>query len=208
MSRDSSLTDFLPATGSSPVIPPLGERGSPTSGATRSPIFTTDGSYRSGRPQPAPPPGPPPGCPPPDLADVLEVRLPGISSQGAVGSREVVEESPTVESERGRQAGRRVDGITGNASQPSSLRTALPESEEIESLASTNVDVLKGTMSASHGGEGRNRAEPRLTAEVELAARKAQRVAKVRTIAQEVARVTENDGNSGADDMERGEIER
>lgn len=90
----------------------------------------------------------------------------------------------------------------------STTLVALPESEDVHP-GRGGFDGLKGTLPASPlGQEGPGRAEPRLSAEIALAARKAQRVAEVRNIAQEMARVPEDDMTAGADEKERGEIER
>lgn len=85
---------------------------------------------------------------------------------------------------------------------------ALPESEDVKT-GLRGLEGLNGVQPASQlAAEGQNRAEPRLSAEIALAARKAQRVAEVRNIAQEVVRVTDDEAKAGADEKERGEIER
>ncbi|CAN0462300.1 unnamed protein product, partial [Laminaria digitata] len=84
MSSDRTSTDLPPGTNTTSVIPPLGERSTPTSAVTKRPLFGPDGPRGVVRPQPAPPAGPPPKRIPSDLADPLEMRLPlpDISQQG------------------------------------------------------------------------------------------------------------------------------
>lgn len=233
---ESEVPDSLPATADSPhMMPPLGERGTTTLGVVQRPIFATDESHRVSRAQPAPPAGPPPssasssfpspGRTPQGLADALEkMRLPGISTQGVGAggaplgpaalaclainpSRDVVEASLSVNNEGHASADRRLDSVARHAAQPSTL-AALAESQHAERPERANLDGLKPSSPAFSMGRECNCAEPRLSNEIELAARKAQRVAEVRTIAQEVARVAENDGHTGTDDVEKSEIEQ
>lgn len=228
MSLDKPLSDSLPTptTDTSSVIPPLGEQGTPTLGMARRPLFATDTTHRIARTQPTPPTGPPPTSAssaaasrtPPPLADILEMRLPGINAQG-VGAGPALENCEVLVSatnfsdsrekiEVSENKGDSKTGVSRRIARPPSMLSALPESGEAESIQQTGLDGLKGTWSGLPEGGVRNRAEPGLSVEIELAARKAQRVAEVRNIAQEVARVGDHDGNTAADDAERGEIER
>lgn len=200
------------------VIPPLDEQGTPSSGVVRRPLFARDGPSRSPRSQPSPPAGPPPKRPPPGMAEALDMKLPGISPQSVdAGPLSVSFASSShensggtsshAETKRDKRAGTRIDSM-GRHAQMSTTLVALPESEDAHP-GRGDFDGLNGTPPVSPlGPEVPGRAEPRLSAEIALAARKAQRVAEVRNIAQEVARVPEDDVNAGADEKERGEIER
>lgn len=214
MSLDKSPPDGLPAAESPREIPPLGEQGTPSSGPIRRPLFASDGSHRALRSQPTPPAGPPPssavgspGRSAPNLANVLDMRLPGISPRGADARPDLPSQQPVSDhpaksyfrdsnngtlnsNERDSQTSNINDDKGGQAAKSRQTLAALAEGQESEQLE-------------------RNRTEQqRLTAEIELAARKAKRVAEVRTIAQEVGRIAENDGKAKADGAEREEIER
>lgn len=225
-----SPTGVLPTNDGSGTIPPLNEQGTPTSGVDRRPLFAKDGSFRSPRSQPSPPAGPPPPRrPPPGMAEALGMKLPGINAQGMnaglipgassfvnpVSSSEENDETFPEEDKtcpkdvkRDKKAGKRIDSMGMHGAQTPPTLSALPESEDIHP-GRREFNSLKGASPASPSAtEGSNRAEPRLSAEIALAARKAQRVAEVRSIAQEVARVSEHDTNTGNDEKERGEIER
>ena len=210
-----------PDTGGPGSIPPLDDQGTQaSSGVARRPLFARDGSPRS---QPAPPAGPPPRRPPPGLAEALGVKLPGISTQVAdTGLTLEASKSPTFESpsndnseaissadnKQEKQFGKRIDSKGRHVGQMPTALAALPETEETHP-GGRGFDGHKGLpLASSVASEGQNRAEPRLSTEIALAARKAKRVAEVRNIAQEVARVPEDKANSGTDEKERGEIER
>ena len=215
-------TGALPVTGSTGAIPPLDEQGTATSpGVVRRPLFAKDGSPRS---QPSPPAGPPPPRrPPPGMAQALDMKLPGIGvkavdnspssgssklASAATSSRENSDAGVSNEIEQDTIVGKRIDNIGRHAPPMTTTLAALPESEDVKT-GRCGFEGLKGVQSASPlVAEEKNRAEPRLSAEIALAARKAQRVAEVRNIAQEVVRVTEDDANAGTDEKERGEIER
>jgi len=94
-----------------------------------------------------------------------------------------------------------------HAGQSISTLAPLPESEDVEGPAQTAFDSVKRVPS-SPPGKLRNRADPGLSNEIELAARKAHRIADIRTIGQEAARVADNEENVGTDDAGRAEIER
>ncbi|CAM9096338.1 unnamed protein product [Ectocarpus fasciculatus] len=223
LATGSSPTGVLPTNDDSGMIPPINEQGTPTSGVDRRPLFAKDGSLRSPRSQPSPPAGPPPPRRPPSgMAEALGMKLPGINAQGMdagpipvassfvnpVSSSEENDETCPKEDKRDK-VGKRFDSSMGmhGAQTPPSL-SALPESEDIHP-GLRDFNSLKGASPASPSAtEGSYRAEPRLSAEIALAARKAQRVAEVRSIAQEVARVSEHDTNTRNDEKERGEIER
>lgn len=217
-----SSAGVLPATGSTGAIPPLDEQGTPTSlGVVRRPLFAKDGSPCS---QPSPPAGPPPPrrCPP-GMAEAIDMRLPGIGVQTAdagppAGASQLVsvvtsshnnsETSASKENNQDKNYGKRIDTMGRHAAQITKTLAALPESEDVKTER-RGLEGLKGVPLASPSAtEEKARAEPRLSAEIALAARKAQRVAEVRNIAQEVVRVTEDDENAGADEKERGEIQR
>lgn len=224
LATGSSPTDVLPTNDDSGTIPPLNEQGTPTSGVDRRPLFANDGSFRSPRSQPSPPAGPPPPRRPPQgMAEALGMKLPGINAQGSmnagsipgassfvnpVSSSEENGETHPKEDKRDKKVGKRIDSMGMHGAQTPPTLSALPESEDIHP-GRKDFNSLKGASPASPSAtEGSNRAEPRLSAEIALAARKAQRVAEVRSIAQEVARVSEHDTNTGNDENERGEIER
>lgn len=209
MSSDRTSTDLPPGTNTTPVIPPLGERSAPTSAVTKRPLFGPDGPRGVVRPQPAPPAGPPPKRVPSDLADALEMRLPlpDISQQaeGVVSSKvssnddkAEAETSSSAESQRNGETYRRIDSMGRHAGQPISTLAPLPESEGVEGPARRPFDGVKRVPSSPPGE----------MSEIELAARKAHRMAEVRTIAQEAARVVDNDEDAGTDDAGRAEIER
>lgn len=217
-----SPTSVLPATGNTGAIPPLDEQGYPTSpGVVRRPLFARDGSPRS---QPSPPAGPPPPRrPPPGMAEALDMKLPGIGIQTVdagppseastlvsvtSSSHDNSEASASKETKQDANVGKRIDTMGRHAAQMTKTLADLPESEDVKT-GRRGFEGIKVVPSASPlATEEKNRAEPRLSAEIALAARKAQRVAEVRNIAQEVVRVTEDDPNAGADEKERGEIER
>ncbi len=211
----------LADTGCPGSIPPLDDQGAQSSsGVVRRPLFARDGSPRS---QPAPPAGPPPRRPPPGMAEALGVKLPGISAQsadagpppGALKSANVTSSSndtsngqSSADNKQDKQFGKRIDSMGRHAVQMPTALAALPETEDTHG-GGHGFDGYKGMNLASPVvTEGQNRAEPRLSAEIALAARKAKRVAEVRNIAQEVARVPEDKANTGTDEKERGEIER
>lgn len=218
MSSDRTSTDLPPGTNTTCVIPPLGERSAPTSAVNKRPLFEPDGPRGVVRLQPAPPAGPPPKRVPSDLADVLEMRfpLPDISLQSeGVGSPKVssnddkaeAETSSSAEIQRNGEAYRRIDSMGRHEGQPNSTFAPLPESEGVKGPARRPFDGVKRVPS-SPPGEIWNRADPGLSSEIELAARKAHRMAEVRTIAQEAARVADSEENVGSDDAGRAEIER
>ena len=78
-----------------------------------------------------------------------------------------------------------------HAGQSISTLAPLPESEDVEGPAQTAFDSVKRVPS-SPPGKLRNRADPGLSNEIELAARKAHRIADIRTIGQEAAHVVEH----------------
>lgn len=118
------------------------------------------------------------------------------------------ETSSRKENIQDKNIGKRIDTMSRLPAHMTKTLAALPESEDVKA-GRRGFEGLKGVSPASSlAQEERNRPEPRLSAEIALAARKAQRVAEVRNIAQEVVRVTEDDANAGADEKERGEIER
>lgn len=216
-------TGALPATRSTGAIPPLDEQGTPTSpGVGRRPLFARDGSPRS---QPSPPTRPPPPRrPPPGMAEALDMKLPGIGVQAvdasppsggpklvsvAISSHENSDNGASKENKQDKIVGKRIDNNMGRHAPPmTTTLAALPESVDVKA-GLHSFEGLKGAQPASPlAAEEKSSAEPRLSAEIALAARKAQRVAEVRNIAQEVVRVTEDDANAGADEKERGEIER
>ena len=219
-----SSTGALPATGGTGAIPPLDDQGTPTSpGVIRRPLFARDGAPRS---QPSPPAGPPPPRRPPQgMAEALDMRLPGIGVQAADtgpfsgGSKLVSVSSSSHDNsdtgaskestqDRDKIVGKRVDTMGRQTASMTTTLAALPESEDVR-IGRRGFEGLKGVQPASPlAAEEQNRSEPRLSAEIALAARKAQRVAEVRNIAQEVVRVTDDDASAGADEKERGEIER
>lgn len=187
------------------VIPPLGERSTPTSGVIRRPIFAADGPHRVLRGTPQPPAGPPPSFrvdASDPLANALEMKLPGIIGQGG-------DANATAESSRGGVVGgealgeKNVVGNTVKRTDSTARQTiARPPSVRLGALAEVPGADEVALSSALPS------AEARVPADIELAARRAQRVAKVRTIAQEVSKVGENDGDAKVDDDERGEIQR
>ncbi|CAN0426825.1 unnamed protein product [Ectocarpus sp. 12 AP-2014] len=220
----SSAMDVLPTNDGSGTIPPLNEQGTPTSGVDRRPLFAKDEYFRSPRSQPSPPEGPPPPRRPPQgMAKALGMKLPGINDQGSMNagftpgassfvnpvssSEENGETCPKVD-KRDKKVGKQIDSMGTHGAQTPLTLSALPESDNIHP-GRRDFNSLKGSSPASPSAtEASNRAEPRLSAEIALAARKAQRVAEVRSIAQEVARVSEHETNTGNDEKERGEIER
>lgn len=218
MSSDQTSTDLPPGTNTSSAIPPLGDRRTPTSAATTRPLFGPDGSRGTVRSQPAPPAGPPPKRIPSDLADALEMRLPlpDISHQGGVSStddqdkdkdKDKAEAPPSAKNDQNGETCKRIDSPGRHARQPLSTLAPIPKSEGVEGPAPRPLEGVKRVPS-SPPGEIRNRADPVLSSEIELAARKAHRVAEVRSIAQVAARVGDGEENVGANDAGRAEIER
>eukprot|EP00752_Nemacystus_decipiens_P001469 g1445.t1 len=161
------------------------------------------------------------------MAEALDMRLPGLGVQAvdvgpsSGGSKVVGVASSTQDNsdtgppskennqDKDKIVGKRVDMTMGRHAAPmTTTLAALPEAEDVQT-GRRGFEGLKGVQSASSlAVEEQNRAEPRLSAEIALAARKAQRVAEVRNIAQEVVRVAEDDASAGANEKERGEIER
>lgn len=195
------------------VMPPLSEEGTPTSTAVRRPLFAMDGSFRSPRSRPAPPVGPPPRRSPPDMAEDLDMKLPGISAP-AVGAEPCSgDDAPTSGLESSLENDETCDSAhTSHDKEPGARTERMGRGRHAMQMLST-LSVLPESpnvpASSCAAEEGHNRAELRLgSAEITLAARKAQRVAQVRNIAQEVVRVTEDDANGDADENEREEIER
>lgn len=217
-----SSTGALQATGSTGAIPPLDEQSASASpGMVRRPLFARDGSPRL---QPSPPAGPPPPRrPPPGMVEALDMRLPGIGVQAvgtgpssggsklvsvASSSDDNSDTGASIENKQDKIVGKRVDNMGRHTASMTTTLAALPEFEDVKT-GRRGFEGLKGVPPASSfAAEEHNRSEPRLSAEIALAARKAQRVAEVRNIAQEVVRVTEDDASAGADEKERGEIER
>lgn len=156
------------------------------------------------------------------MAEALDMRLPEIGIQAAdtnpasAGSNlasvassnhDNSDNGASKENKHDTNVGKRIDAGR-HAAPMTTMLAALPESEDVDT-GRHGSEGLKGVQPTSTlAPEEQNRAEPRLSAEIALAARKAQRVAEVRNIAQEVVRVTEDDANAGADEKERGEIER
>lgn len=154
------------------------------------------------------------------MAEALGVKFPGISAQSAdtgpptgdlksasVASSSNDKSNPqsSAENKHEKQFGKRTDRHP--VQMPTAL-AALPETEDTY-VGGRGCDGHKGVNLASPVmADGQNRPEPRLSAEIALAARKAKRVAEVRNIAQEVARIPEDKANTGTDEKERGEIER
>lgn len=216
MSLDNSLPDGLLAAESPHVIPPLGEQGTPTpsSGPTRRPLFASDGSHRALRSQPTPPTGPPPslalkspGRNPPSLANVLDMRLPGISPRGA-DARPDLPSQPPVSDHLEKSNFRDINDGSLSADEKDVQASSRNDDKGEQGVKSrqTLVALAEGQESEQLGRDSAE--QQRLSAGIDLAARKAKRVAEVRTIAQEVGRGAENDGKTKADGAEREEIER
>lgn len=213
LAEGESPTGVQPAPVVPQVMPPLNEYGAPTSAALRRPLFATDGSFRSPRSRPAPPIGPPPRRPPSDMAEALDMKLPGLSAlvvdaeprSGAhvptfsVGSiHERAETCRSADNDHDKDPGARI-GSMGRGRHAGQMPPALSVLSE-----SPNTPAVSCAAET-----GQNRVEQRLgSAEIALAARKAQRVAQVRNVAQEVVRFAEDDANGSADEKEREEIER
>lgn len=221
MASDSSISEG-PSQATPEAIPPLDERssGTPNSGVNRRPIFATDGSHRTLRVSPQPPAGPPPPSAlgsPSSTTNVLETKLPGIVSPRQsqnldTGPSFTKRTSLAADAESAkktwgnlgkREPGRRIGDMTGQPSPQSPSVKLVPlaetsEAEEGELFSHKNNQESPANVE----NDG---LEEKLPSKVEQAARKAHRMAEVRSIAQEVARTGEKGGDG---EKESGEIER
>lgn len=221
MPSENSLPED-PSQATPEAIPPLDERSTriSNSGLSRRPIFATEGSHRILRVTPQPPVGPPPPSAlssPSSATNVLETKLPGI-----VSPRQILDNGPslakraslaadaeeestkkTLGSLGKRESGRRIGNMTGQSSPQSPSVKLVPlaeatETEEGELFA--HKSNQESPANVENGG-----LEAKLPSKVEQAARKAHRMAEIRSIAQEVARTGKKGGDA---ESENGEIER
>lgn len=218
--------------GSSSSIPPLEKLNLSTLDEERRPLFTKDGHHADVRSKPKQPLGQfqvsptavfdAAGREQSNSYDAVEMKLPGISFRGdadtaahnSIGqkSHELSREKAdrTIETDRSPDVygDPRTDEAKNYAAQSPPAPASLLTPEVAERLPSCDTDGGVGTAAAFPRGGEYYLAEARSSPEINLAARKAQRVAEVRTIAQEVVRNVESDGGHGIDDAERSEIER
>ncbi|CAM9559454.1 unnamed protein product [Scytosiphon promiscuus] len=196
-----------PPTGAEPalsvleVMPPLNEEGNSSSAAVRRPLFATDGPFRSPRSRPAPPAGPPPRRSPSDMAEALDMKLPGIIRSQVI-SAEPLSGAHVLTSDVGPRHEKEETSHSTESNHDADMHVAQVPSPLF-------VQESLNVPAASCDAEEKDDVDIRLgSADIALAARKAQRVAQVRSVAQEVVRVSEDDPVSSAGENEREEIER
>lgn len=189
MSLENSPSDGAPTTTCPLVIPPLDERGTPSSARVRGPVFTRDLSHPSLRSQPTPPVEPPPnlafgssGRSPPDLLDALGLRLPQISPRPhspdvhkspsaasllIIASREKLEVAMKAEEDETTQARERINEITKRPAQSASILNALAKAhesveiiQELQRLTKISKDVTASKERQLAGSDLPTEGEP------------------------------------------------